>query len=200
MGQRSQIYIKYYDKLIVANYYQWNYGERMISRTRSVIEQIKEYLDNKFYFYFTEPRDSEKLRRFCDVNFDYRDIVMSVDILKSWKDDLSNSLKYEVTNGWKPEEKSDYVFNYWDNNDGQLLIWITDNNKIKYVFAQPSYPSSEEHMLSRIGDATEYIKWDIGDSYDELPPDIKETTQNNIEYLKQFTVMTQDEIDRFVEV
>lgn len=34
MGQRSQIYIRYENgekKGLIANYYSWNYGEKMIS-------------------------------------------------------------------------------------------------------------------------------------------------------------------------
>jgi len=42
MGQRSQIYVRYNKKLVVTNYYQWNYGERMIRRARYGIEYIKD--------------------------------------------------------------------------------------------------------------------------------------------------------------
>jgi len=44
MGQRSQVYVRYNKKLVVTNYYQWNYGERMISRARYGIEYIKDSL------------------------------------------------------------------------------------------------------------------------------------------------------------
>ena len=43
MGQRSQIYVRYNKKLVIANYYQWNYGEQMISRARYGIEYIRRY-------------------------------------------------------------------------------------------------------------------------------------------------------------
>ena len=47
MGQRSQIYVRYNknntQKGLIANYYGWNYGERMISRARWGIEFIKEH-------------------------------------------------------------------------------------------------------------------------------------------------------------
>lgn len=36
MGQRSQIYVRYNEKLLFARYFQWNYGTRMISRARSM--------------------------------------------------------------------------------------------------------------------------------------------------------------------
>lgn len=58
MGQRSQIYIRYnieYQgkqyKGLIARYYPWNYGERMISRARSIIEYIKDkYLEYPYNF------------------------------------------------------------------------------------------------------------------------------------------------------
>lgn len=48
MGQRSQIYVRASGQLIVANYYQWNYAERMISRARygiEYIDSVKDYSD-----------------------------------------------------------------------------------------------------------------------------------------------------------
>lgn len=45
MGQRSQIYVIYKDNqnrdCISATYFQWNYGERMISRARYLMGWIK---------------------------------------------------------------------------------------------------------------------------------------------------------------
>ena len=45
MGQRSQIYIRIKDEdgntTLFAKYFQWNFGERMISRARYGIEYIK---------------------------------------------------------------------------------------------------------------------------------------------------------------
>ena len=50
MGQRSQIYViakKNNEYYMTANYYQWNYGERMISRVRGTLEQIiDDYIKN----------------------------------------------------------------------------------------------------------------------------------------------------------
>ena len=52
MGQRSQIYVRYNKDGInhlIARYYQWNYGERMISRCKHSIEWIKSILDYDWY-------------------------------------------------------------------------------------------------------------------------------------------------------
>ena len=61
MGQRSQIYIRYNVnyvsgaatknptthnyKGLIARYFGWNYGERMISRARHTLEWIKDNVD-----------------------------------------------------------------------------------------------------------------------------------------------------------
>lgn len=92
MGQRSQIYIRYnvnyvYGsatdhpktqnfKGLIARYFQWNYGERMISRARYIIEEIKdEFMEYKYCF--NDNEKLEKLKRFCETNFDMKDIVFS---------------------------------------------------------------------------------------------------------------------------
>ena len=97
MGQRSQIYIRYNVnyvsgsvtnnsithnyKGLIARYFGWNYGERMISRARYIIERIQdEFMEWKWFF--GDAEKLEKLKRTCDVNFDMKDIVFSSDIIK----------------------------------------------------------------------------------------------------------------------
>ena len=49
MGQRSQIFVRFEKELgekeIVARYFNWNYGERMISRVYHTIDWIKRHLE-----------------------------------------------------------------------------------------------------------------------------------------------------------
>ena len=49
MGQRSQIFVRFEkefgEKEIVARYFNWNYGERMISRVYHTIDWIKRHLE-----------------------------------------------------------------------------------------------------------------------------------------------------------
>ena len=44
MGQRSQIYVRFNKENgqsgLIANYYGWNFGERMISRARACLKNI----------------------------------------------------------------------------------------------------------------------------------------------------------------
>ena len=50
MGQRSQIFVRFEkefgEKEIVARYFNWNYGERMISRVYHTIAWIKDHLES----------------------------------------------------------------------------------------------------------------------------------------------------------
>lgn len=66
MGQRSQIFVRFVDndkKELIARYYSWNFGERMISRARHTINWIIEHRD---YLSF----EKNKISRIFDTNFD----------------------------------------------------------------------------------------------------------------------------------
>lgn len=201
MGQRSQIYIRYNVNYVsgsktcnpttsnfhglIARYYQWNFGERMISRARGIIEAIKEeYME--YGFLWGESHSIEKLRRLCDVNFDMRDIVMSDDILA------------EVAEYWGGD--TSYIFNQ-DNNDGQLLIDVTDNG-IKYCFIDGTGDTTPMD-----GDA--YMRWQVNDE-DNLdadwrvpvkhrPKSVINYTDKNIKKIgKMARLMTKAEVEEFV--
>ena len=184
MGQRSQIYIRYTigkTKGLIARYYQWNYEERMISRARGIIEALK-----SDYWYFGE-ENIEKLCRICDVNFDMRDIMLSVDIID------------EVAEFYDGDYKN--IFNQ-DNNDGQLLIDVTESG-VKYCFI-PRYDNIEAL------DGRHYLIWDTRHSYphyrwtEEDPPkkmdeDTTLYTLDNVAYIdRNATLMTKEEAEEFV--
>lgn len=184
MGQRSQIYIRYDEKLIVANYYQWNYGERMISRARAAIEWMKEYLDEGHFFVFENTTYTKKLSRICDINFDMRDVAISCDIVQEWKEQFSD------------EPFNSIVFNQQDNNDGQLFIDISKDGKIKYCLAKnPDYDT--------IMDCNAYLEWDLSAEW-KKPNEYRDqeaidTCINNIEYIRSNAeLMTAEELAAFV--
>lgn len=192
MGQRSQIYLRYNGQLIFANYYQWNYGERMISRARWGIEWVKELVDEKYDFVFRDKRSIEQMRRVFDVNFDMKDVALSCDIVKEWSEQFSD------------EPFNDVVFNGQDNNDGQLFIDIPDirDGKIYYCFR---YMHGDKLM-----DAAQYMDWDCSywDSKSEHNPaydneylteeEIK-TCYANIKAIGEMaTLMTREQLDDFL--
>ena len=183
MGQRSQIYIRYKDKngvQLVARYFGWNFGVRMISRTRGIIEWLTDYLaDDKDAIIHNLP----KLERICDVNFDMKDVVISTDI------------KAEIVEQFFDEAQQDlkqYLFGQ-DNNDGQLLIDV-DGVKVKYALI-PYYTESDHVMGAR-----EYLEWNDGKSWmEKLELGEKAYTMNNIQYISNHAkLMTAREVYDFI--
>ena len=145
MGQRSQIYIRITDKngnkYLIAKYFQWNYGERMISRARYGIDYVK-----KQNGYVGLDSVREQIDEIFNVNFDMKDYLHTTDIVKEW---LIYGQKWEI-------EFKDYVFYNQDNNDGKLFIDIKENsNEIKYCFT--------DYDLKIFKSPKEYMDWDCKD-------------------------------------
>lgn len=202
MGQRSQIYVRYNKNLIIANYYQWNFAERMISRARTILERLL-YQDEYLHYYFNSKHEIEKISRLIDTNFDMRDIVMSSNIIKEYKENKNSFLDWN-------RSFNEEVF-YQDNNDGCLFIDITgnkeDGHKIKYAF-------TEDLNYEKTLDAVQYMNWDISYSnpdhsqrwikyikkyYKDNADKIIEYTTENLDFIKSnFEVMTVEELKDFI--
>ena len=124
MGQRSQIYVRLKDKegnkYLIAKYFQWNYGERMISRAKYGIEYCKNQID---YIGCIESV-REQIRRIFDINFDMVDVLISSNIIEEYYD--WKKYKEEMT-------FNEFTFKMQDNNDGKLFVDIDEATKtIKY--------------------------------------------------------------------
>lgn len=189
MGQRSQIYIRYnvtedenVYKGLIARYYGWNYGERMVSRARYILEELSYFMERKYLFSF--PEKIEKLKRICDVNFDMKDIVISSDIIQEVKEDFASD--------------TEYIFNQ-DNNDGQLYIDVTDEG-IRYCFTK--YCHEGEPM-----NGEQYMKWNC--EYEKYknwhkPSEFRDEntigyTEKNIKSIEKLGVlMSTEELEDFI--
>lgn len=195
MGQRSQIYLRFNDvdgkKHLVARYYQWNYGERMLSRARGIIEWLEGYKDYPSYL-IKDNCMQEKIRRIMDTNFDYKDIVLGQDIIKEY-------LEYG-----KGEDFEQFVFAGQDNNDGQLFIDMvadydhrTDKGDPKVVFkyAFRTYEDDDWKPM----DPEQYMDWDYDDwRTSEYMKDAVKLTERNIRWIeKHAKLMTSDEMFEF---
>lgn len=227
MGQRSQIYVRYNKKdmngvnrkKLIANYYQWNYGERMIGRARWGIEFIKEYLSLGYngYNWFEQPGSDVHLSRVFDANFDMHDISISSDIIKELcgfygvstetdylKSELETAVKEEAEEEGleiNPIEQLfiEYIFTRQDNNDGKLFVDILEDG-IKYCFLD------DRANTDNIMDAAAYMVWDYQDcketdwTKDEyIKPEQKENCRKNILAIgKMAQLMTKEEIDEFI--
>ena len=183
MGQRSQIYVRYPlkggKKGLLANYYQWNYGDRMVSRARYGIEWMLGSLDYLSFFYTIESNVT-KMSRILDVNFDYKDVQVSDDIIKE---------KNEIF----PDKDFNEVVFYWqDNNDGKLFIDITEDGIIKYAFTDGD--------ISRIMDAERYMKWNMTEKWKKDEAWIVKACEDNIKFISaNAKLMTGDELDEFIK-
>jgi len=194
MGQRSQIYIRIIDKNnnvnLIAKYFQWNYGERMISRARYGIEYIKRNIE-----YLGLDSVRERIDKIFDVNFDMQDVAISSDIIQETRDYFGSSKRL----------MNEYIFLNQDNNDGKLFVECNENNgEIKYCFTD-----YEMNILS----ADEYMKWDMGaewkapnfysgefaylnDDWLELIP----ICVDNINYINENAkMMTPKELEHFIK-
>ena len=200
MGQRSQIYViakknnKYY---MTANYYQWNYGERMISRVRGTLEQI---IDDYIKYDWQLTTDNAKLRRIMDINWDMHDVVLSSDIVKEFTNDYEEYWKTEGNS--YAQDFFDFCFSGQDNNDGQAYMYIdldVDNPKVKLCFTRYTFDKDSSVM-----NANEYLTLDL--LYDE-PGTWQEYmikseyygaktivyTEKNIEYIEEHSEMLNKE-------
>ena len=183
MGQRSQIYIRWQkengDYVLVARYFQWNFAERMISRTRSLIEELKNNLQYSFLFNDYKPYE-RKIASYCDINFDFRDIVQNQDIIKEYEEQgEGNTFK-------------DYVFLTQDNNDGKLFIDV-DVKKQVIKYCLTTYDM-------KLLDCRTYLDWDYEEWKHDLDSDSYSYTIDNLEYIeKNAKLMSKAKLKEFVD-
>lgn len=169
MGQRSQIYVIYKDNqnrdCVSATYFQWNYGERMISRARYLMGWLK----SRDSFYAIDSHNlfslsyvAYKIRYIASVNFDYKDVVIGQDLIEEWK-----AYKQGVPNA----NLNDYIFNA-DNNDGCLFIDARIPFNLRYAFTTYDYKDG-------VMGPEAYLKWD------GTPQKIRNTkfTKRNINWI-----------------
>ena len=188
MGQRSQIFVRFEKELgekeIVARYFNWNYGDRMISRVYHTIAWIKAHLEltnSDPGQYLSQNR--KKLVRILDTNFDMYDITIASNILK----------EYEEFDWHMP--LNDFMFNGQDNNDGKAFIDVKRNGMIKYALL------TSDNVLCN---PSEYMVWDIDKEW--MIPDkyiskrMIGITEEHIEELSDIaTLMTEEEVKEFME-
>lgn len=191
MGQRSQIYVRFEsigenaEPILIANYYQWNYGERMISRIKHILEYIATsyeefYKDtDRFHNWYESDETQMKIRRMLDVNFDMQSIVISHDIIEEYKE-YGDDCKF-----------NDYVFYGQDNNDGQAYLYVMNDGTIKYAFTD--YECTE--ILTPEGYMKEYSEY-----LQSNDPEAWELCKENMKYIREHAqLMTNAEWAGFLD-
>lgn len=194
MGQRSQIYIRETvgnTVNLVARYYGWNFGSRMVSRCRYTLEWLQDAIwENPFNGVhgpiLNIPSMKSKLERIMDTNFDFKNVVLGQDIIDEY---------YEQY----PEENfNNAVFCRQDNNDGKLIIDIKDG-VFKYAFLDSAADSNN------IMSAEQYMVWDHShyENWKEAEYLLKNgevafCEANFPEIEKLATLMTKEEVEEFL--
>ena len=199
MGQRSQIYFRINDQNgkynLVARYFQWNYGTRMVSRARGIIEWLEGMKRHPYVLCNRDNENVKKLERIMEINFDYKDVVLSSDIIKEYEENYYGNSKG--------------MFTAQDNNDGQLLIdmvvdWKHKNKELNHpVKFKYAFLNSDSKL---VGNGDEYMQWNESYGEEDFPwkddPYLKDEikyTECNIRYLdKHATLMTPEEVEEFI--
>lgn len=195
MGQRSQIFInvdyqntvhKHMNtKYLVARYFGWNYGVRMISRCSGIIEWL---LCDPQFKHLNEER--EKLEKICDINWDMHDIVISGNILQQY-------IENDDKNVWKTPKS---MFLNQANNDGKLYIDYkvieSENDKckveVKYCFT--------DWDNKYLGSAANYLKWNLSLQWrKDCDAETRRYTVFNLTYITDNAkVMSEKEYNEFI--
>lgn len=195
MGPRSQIFVRFtnsHDKReLVARYYGWNYGDRMISRTRYSIDWLR-----KNYRYFSFPYSSrhhkKKIPRILDTNFDMVDVVISTDILEEYLTNNDMCVK-EYSEDRQPT-LNEYLFEMQDNNDGKLLLDVVPDGTVKYTLLDTD---------NKILTPDEYMEWDKNKDWktpdEDRNEDVIRQTIINIDAIKNNGVqMDENDVKEFL--
>lgn len=232
MGERSDIFVRirvkedknkknYKYQAFFGVYYQWCYGERMISRLRSAINFAESHVVGWNGGYSCSEQRIELFKRYLAINFDMQDILEPVDLIPDAVDD--------VIQGWNTA-KAD-IFNQAENH-GFIYLDITvddpddrsEDNKgatIKYAFVNSEWHEKNK-PLPPVMSVEQFADWDIADNerkwYEPNPDwdkadnswgqchkkrfleEIVPTAKKNIEEInKSASVMTEDERTEFVK-
>lgn len=232
MGERSDIFVRirakerttdknYKYETFFGLYFQWCYGERMISRLRSAIN----FAENQIEGWRGETAVSEervsKFKRYLAINFDMQDIVEPSDL-------ISDAIK-DLMQGWDTA-KAD-IFDQAQNH-GYIYLDITlddpqerfgeNKAKIKYAFVNYEW-HNKKYPLPPVMSVEQFADWDMAKNerkwYEPDPywdeednkgwgPAHKETflkeivptcKKNMAEIDSLATVMTEDERKDFVK-
>lgn len=183
MGHRSQIYVRYNKKLVVTNYYKWNYGEIMIRRARYGIEYIKEnYIEYRDWI-FNDTSYLRKLSHIFDVNFDMKDVAISQNIVEEWKEEFQE------------DNFNEFVFRMQGNNDGKLFVDISEDGTIKYAFLD--YECNTDYIMN----ATQYMDWNSEEweKSEYISEEGKQSCKENLEKIEEMAeLMTKSELEDFI--
>ena len=228
MGERSNIFVRirakerssdknYKHKTFFGLYYQWCYGERMISRLRSAIDFVDRDLSGWHGKYVVSKETTDKFKRYLAVNFDMQDILEPVDIIQAWVNDVMRGYSKEKADIFAQDENHGYI--YIDITlDAPYKNFGENNAKIKYAFVDNEYKGNDGKVppirsVENFADhdmGNDERKWYEPDPYwdergmtthkEHFLNEIVPTAKKNIEEINNSaTLMTEDDRKNFVK-
>lgn len=229
MGERSDFFVRirakektsdkfYKHQAFFALYYQWCYGERMISRLRSAIDFVESDISGRHGSYAITKEQMDRFKKYLAINFDMKDFVEPTDIIPYTVDDIIQG--YDTAKSDVFDQAENHGFIYLDITLDDPDQKFGDNKaKIKYAFVETEW-HNKKHPLPPVMSVEQFADWDIADNerkwYEPDPywedktwgPAHKErflneivpTAKKNMEEInKSATLMTEDDRKDFVK-
>lgn len=153
MGERSSIFVRirakkrssdkrYKMETFFGIYYQWCYGERMISRLRSAIDFVDRNISGYHGNYVVSKDQLDKFKRYLAINFDMHDILDPTDIIKTWVNDVKLGYTKENADIFAQDENHGYIYIDISLDDPDQKFGENKAN-IKYAFVDNEYTDNE---------------------------------------------------------
>lgn len=229
MGERSNFFVRirskektsdkfYKHQAFFGLYYQWCYGERMISRLRSAIDFVHSEVSGRHGNCAINKEQLERFKSYLAINFDMKDILKPVDLIPYTVDDIIQGYDTAKSDVFDQAENHGYI--YLDITLDDPDQKLGENNAIiKYAFVDNEY-RSKKHPLPPVRSVESFAdhdigdderKWDVPDPYWEdkswgeahkkrFLEEIVPTAKKNMEEInKSASVMTEDERKEFVK-
>lgn len=229
MGERSDFFVRirakektsdkfYKHQAFFGLYYQWCYGERMISRLRSAIDFVDSEISGRHGGYAITKDQMDRFKRYLAINFDMKDFLDTTDLIPETVDDIIQGFDTAKSDIFDQAENHGFI--YLDITLDDPDQKFGDNKaKIKYAFVDNEY-HSKKHPLPPVRSVENFADHDIGDDerkWDEPDPywedkswgaahkerflnEIVPTAKKNMEAINNSaTLMTDDDRKDFVK-
>lgn len=181
MGQRFQTYVRYNGgKSLVAYHLQWCWGTYAINRVYQLLDFISKNLEDTYSNFVSEHfetvnrgkyrEDKRILEGLIQMNITCGSYVAGIDLVKEEKE-------YQE----EPSEKFKINPRKQDNNNGIIVIDISNDRKIKYGMTV-GYEGEGKYKEFQIVNARQYMEAYQGE-LDYIKRNVK-TEEDNKEYLE----------------
>lgn len=168
MGERSSIFVRirakkrrsdkhYKMETFFGLYYQWCYGEHMISRLRSAIDFVDRNMNGLYGEPVVNEDQIDTFKRYLAVNFDRRSIVDHIDLVKTLVNDVNLGYTNENADIFAQDENHGYIY-----IDISLDDPFGENKaKIKYAFVDNEY-TDKDGTVSPVRSVENFADNDMG--------------------------------------